>query len=78
MAVLSVDGTISEHTVCVADWLDQWGSPHSPAKHKAAVDKLTHLQVLKYSSSQRASRLNSRSAVFDLAREDVYPTCCFR
>ncbi len=24
-----------------ADWVDQWGSPHSVAKHKAAVDKLT-------------------------------------
>ncbi|KAL0048027.1 hypothetical protein WJX82_006028 [Trebouxia sp. C0006] len=39
-----------------ADWIDQWGSPHSPAKHKAAVDKLTQLQLLKHSSSQRASR----------------------
>ncbi len=50
-----------------ADWVHQWGSPHSLAKHKAAVDKLTHLQLLKHSSSQRASRLDSRGAVFDLA-----------
>ncbi len=58
-----------------ADWVDQWGSPHSPAKHKAAVDKLTQLQLLKHSSSQRASRLDPRGIVFDLAYDGACPTC---
>lgn len=67
MTVLSVDGTVSQHTRVRADWLDHWASTHSPAKHKAAVDKLTQLQLLKHSSSQRASRLDLRGAVFDVA-----------
>lgn len=39
-----------------ADWLDQWASSHSLSKHKAAVDKLTQLQIVKLSGPQRAPR----------------------
>lgn len=61
-----------------ADWVDQWGSPHSPAKHKSAVDKLTQLRLLKHSSSQRASRLDPRGVVFDLFYDNARPICSFR
>lgn len=42
-----------------ADWLDQWASQQSLTKHKAAVDKLTQLQIVKQRSSRNAQSVYS-------------------